>query len=281
MEKRIFDFSDSRLLAGAAALYELSMVAGTDGFSLLAADPTGTVLALKSWQFDNYDGGFDAVESDLRQILGSESLLQQPFSRVRCAVFNRWATLVPRRLFNAAELPSYFQLLMPAGEYDYQYESLHDLDCFLVYAVEKNTAELLQRNFPTLAVTHLAAPVLQKALELAGSDSPVVFVNIRNEVAQVAAFERGNLLFYNSFSYDKASDLLYFVLLTYEQCRLNPDQIPLMLSGTMLPDSEIYKLLYRYIRNIGFAPATERYYLPPEAQPLPDHFFFDLFSLKS
>ncbi len=280
MEKRIFDFTDSRLLAGAAALYELSVVAGTDGFSLLAADPTGAVLALKSWHFDNYDGGFDAVEPELRQIFDGEALLKEPFSRIRCAVFNRSATLVPRRLFNADQLPAYFQLLLPPGDWEYHYEALPTLDCFLVYALEKNTAGLLRRNFPATIITHLAAPLIQKTLEIISPDEQLILVNLRNEVAQIVAFERGNLLYYNTFSYDKASDLLYFVLLAFEQCRLNPEHIPLLLAGTVLQDSEIYKLLFRYVRNIRFAPAPDRYQLPPEAQPLPDHLFFDLFSLK-
>lgn len=281
MDKRIFDFSDSRLLAGAAALYELNVVAGTDGFSFLAADPTGAILTLKAWHFDNYDGGFEQTDTDLRAILASESVLQSAFSRVRCAVFNREATLVPRRLFNPDALNSYFQLLLPPGDYEYGYEALPNLDCYLVYALDKRVGDLLLKYLSVQNITHLASPLLQKALDVVSIDATAVVVNLRNEVAQVMAFERGNLLFYNTFSFDKAGDLLYYVLLAYDQCRLSPDRIPVWLAGEALPDAEIYKQLYRYIRQIRFVAAPTNYHWPAEAPPVPEHMFFDLFCLKS
>lgn len=281
MDKRIFDFTDSRLLAGAAALYELNVVAGTDGFSFLAADPTGAVLTLKAWHFDNYDGDFEPADTDLRAILASEPVLQSSFSRVRCAVFNRQATLVPRRLFSPDALSSYFQLLLPQGDFEYGYEALPNLDCYLVYALDKRVGDLLLKYLPAQNITHLASPVLQKALDVVTIDATGLLVNLRNEVAQVMAFERGNLLFYNAFSFDKASDLLYFVLLAYDQCRLSPDRIPLWLAGEALPDSEIYKQLYRYVRHVRFVAPPGNYHWPTEAPQVSDHMFFDLFCLKS
>lgn len=281
MEKRIFDFTDSRLAAGDAALYELGVAAGTDGFSFLVADPVGAVLALKAWHFDNYNGDFPAVESLLRQVLGSEWLLTAAYSRARCAVFNRQATLVPRRLFAADQLPSYLQLLLPAGDHVFGYAELPALDCFLVYALDAATDGLLRRNFPGAQITHLAVGWLHKCHELAPAGSARVFVNLRYEIAQIAVFERRNLLFYNAFNFDTANDFLYFALLAYDQCRLDPQETPLLLTGDLLEESAIYRQLYAYIRHLEFAESPGRYQLPPELSALPAHFFFDLFSLKS
>lgn len=281
MEKRIFDYTDSRLAAGDAALYELSVVAGADGFSFLAADPVGAVLALKAWHFDNYNGDFPAVEPALRQILGSEPLLATSYSRARCAVFNQQATLVPRRLFAADQLPAYLQLLLPAGDHVFGYAELPAMDCFLVYALDSAADGLLRRNFPGAQLTHLAVGWLQKCHELAPAGSAYVFVNLRYEVAQVAVFERRNLLYYNTFSFEAAADFLYFALLAFDQCGFNPEQTPLLLTGDLLEESEIYRLLHGFVRHLRFATGPERYQLPADLSALPAHFYFDLFSLKT
>ena len=83
-------------------------------------------------------------------------------------------------------------------------------------------------------------------------------------------------MFFNTFYFSKPSDLLYFVLLTYKQFELNPLEIPLTLSGNVLEDSEIYKLLVRYIRTLRFAELPEGFKLPEHSKNLQPHFWFDL-----
>lgn len=281
MDKRSFEYTDSRLETGAAALYELNVVAGTDGFSFLAADPTGTILSLKSWHFDPYEDTDQGPSSAIARILDKEPLLNAVFSHVRYAVFGAETTLVPRRLFNHDELPAYFRLLLPPGDFEFGHSALPDFDCYLAYAVEQELASVLRQRFPAAQNMHLAAPVLTRALKIISIDSTGVMANLRHGVVQIVALERGNLLFYNTFKFDTASDLLYFVLLVYDQCWLNPDQVPLYLAGELLPDSEIYKVLYRYIRHLNFVGPPLNYFWPHDVAAPPDHLFFDLYSLKS
>lgn len=67
--------------------------------------------------------------------------------------------------------------------------------------------------------------------------------------------------YYNSFKYKNQDDLLYYVLLVYKMLDLSVDSYPLTLTGLVEKDSEIFKLLYQYIRNIHI----EEFTLPLES----------------
>lgn len=56
--------------------------------------------------------------------------------------------------------------------------------------------------------------------------------------------------FYNSFHYKNKEDLLYYIMLVYKMLDLKTDSYPLILSGMIEKESEFFKLLYQYIRNI-------------------------------
>ena len=57
-------------------------------------------------------------------------------------------------------------------------------------------------------------------------------------------------IFFNSFDYKSKEDILYYLLFTFSELSLNPDNIHLVCCGLIDLDSELYALLYNYIRNI-------------------------------
>jgi len=280
MDKQVFDFQYPGFSAGSAGQCTLNIVMGTEGFSLLAVARNGEIRALKSWQFANPGRDFQDAESNLRHVFGSEPVFSYPFERVRCAFFNLNATLVPRRLFDADDLAAYFKILLRPAEYEYRYDELPEFDCFLVYAIEPLVARMCGQYFPEAQLSHLAVPLLKNLRGVARRDDCEVFVNIRNQAAQVFVFDRQNLVFYNAFQYSKPSDLLYFVLLAYEQFRLNTSEITLTLCGNLVEDSDTFRLLYRYIQQVRFLTLPEKFVLPESADTLPAHYWYDLFCLQ-
>lgn len=78
-------------------------------------------------------------------------------------------------------------------------------------------------------------------------------------------------VYLNAFNYTNQDDLLYYVLLVYQKLFLSVDSFPLTVSGLVEEDSEIYKLLYQYIRNISIAdfelPLEENIELSSVVQP--------------
>ncbi len=257
----------------------LRLVVGVQGASLWVNNNERT-LALKSWQLPGTDLSYQNVESDLRGIFGSERLLDMDFATKRCALASAACTLVPRRLFDPQNLEHYFKMLLrESGERDYGFEKLEAFDCYLVWTVDRGLMRLCSHYFPMENIGHLAGPLLNAYQSLSPTEGYAVFANLRGQKVQIAVFERQNLAYFNAFDFSKPSDLLYYILLAYKQFELNPLDIPLTLSGTLLEDSEIFRLLLRYVRPMRFPPLTEGFKLPEEAKGLPAHYWFDISTL--
>jgi hypothetical protein len=275
-----FSFQSELLNADAAASGSLRAVVGCEGVSLWANDAAGETLAVRSWQFSSKEIGFQAIESELRQVLGGEKLLTMPFGTTRCAFSHPQATLVPRRLFSPDALPTYFELLVKSNaEWQYGFEELADLGCVLVWAVEPDLTKICGQYFPSENLRHLAAPLLRAWRAAASASGASIFANLRGQSVQLAVFDRQNLGFYNTFPFLKPSDLLYFVLLAYEQSGLRPLEVPLVVSGPLLEDSEIYRLLHRYVDAVRFSPLPAEVRLPDGEPSLPAHGWFDVLSI--
>jgi len=275
----VFSFQSESLNPTLATSSALRMVVGLHGVSLLVKNDQ-KILALKSWQIPGTEQSFQAVESALRGVFGSERLLDLQYNSKACALSCPASTLVPRRLFDPENLGQYFKLLLRDGpERTYGFEKLEIFDCYLVWAAETGLVQLCRHYFSSENIRHLAAPLLQSYHSLSPTEGYTVFANLRGQKVQVAVFERRNLVFFNAFDFTKPNDLLYYVLLAYKQFDLNPLDVPLTLSGTLIEDSEIFKLLLRYIRPMRFPPLAEDLQVPSEAKNLPVHYWFDLAAL--
>ncbi len=64
------------------------------------------------------------------------------------------------------------------------------------------------------------------------------------------------LQFFNSFSVRDPLDCLYFILQAIERVKIDTPNIPVWLSGQFVEDSQLYKLLEQYIKNLSLAPAS-------------------------
>lgn len=277
----VFSYQSDLLNPEMAAACVLRMIVGVNGVSLTAANGE-KVLALKSWSISGSERDFQSVESELRAIFGAEPLLDLPFREKYCYLSTAASTLVPRRLFDPNSVEKYFKMLLREGQgRSYGFEPLDLFDCHLVWAADDSLFQLCTHYFPQANIKHLAVPLLRAYTALAPADGYAVFANLRGQRVQIAVFERQNLAFFNVFDYSKPNDLLYYVLLAYKQFNLDPLEIPLTLSGTLLEDSEIFKQLTRYIRPLRFPPLVPGYQWPEAANALPKHYWFDLSSLGS
>ena len=59
-------------------------------------------------------------------------------------------------------------------------------------------------------------------------------------------------MFYNIFEYQTKEDFIYYILFTLEQLDLSTETTNISIIGAINEQSELYKILYTYIRNISF-----------------------------
>jgi len=280
MDRHFLDRNGGILNTESASEAHLYAVLGAESLSMLAMNATEEILAVETWQYAGAGKSFALIHQDVRRILRDADLWGLPYGQVHGFLFHPKATLIPRRLFQHGELSGYFNLLLEPGDYVYAYEELPEFDAYLVQATEKAHASLYADIFPQTRARHLAVPLLRYVRDIAGAEEHTIFLNLRHQTAQIIVLERQNLLFYNTFPFASASDLLYFVLLAYDQFRIRPSDLPLSVAGNILQDSELYRTLYRFVQELRFAAPPDHFKLPTKTDSLPGHCLVDLLCLK-
>lgn len=271
-----FSFQSSDLQEKDAATADLKLVVGAEGLTLSISRGT-QLLALRTWQLPLSEKQNSHWEITLGSVLGTEKLLEWNYASKICAFSTLEATLVPKRLFNPDDLAPYFKLLLKdVSRYQFGYSLIPSIDGYLVWAISKEVYGLVSPYFDHHQCMHLAEALINSLTLKAPTDHFGVYGNIRGQGLQVLVFDRGQLAYYNYFQFSNPSDLLYYLLLAYKQFDLSPLHLPLNISGTLVEDSEIYRLLQRYFRKIILLRPESGLIFPPEAQNLPDHFWFDV-----
>ena len=77
-----------------------------------------------------------------------------------------------------------------------------------------------------------------------------VFVNVNDGFIDVLYFRDKKLEFYNSYDYNSIEDVLFYLLFSFSELKLNPDEIHTVFSGSIDLDSKLYELIYTYVRNV-------------------------------
>ena len=276
MDKHTYCYHSEELNREKAQNALLKLLVGVDGVSMLAVGRDGEILGLEAHQMLRKKFDADFFSTELQEFFSNREMLNLPFSRVEAAISVPAVTLVPNRLFSADNLNTYFKLLQdPVANMVFGYEAMENHGCHLVWGADPSFQSFINRFQPK----HLASFLIRKYKNRLNDAGKSVFLNVKGNQAQITFFDKSDLLFYNTFEVIKPNDLLYFVLLTYDQFRADPESLPLQVSGSIMEDAEYYKALYRYIGNIRFIEPDQQLNLPQNQDKLPNHFWFDLFAM--
>jgi hypothetical protein len=190
--------------------------------------------------------------------------------------------LVPTKFFNENDRRVYFRNLTELSVNDaIEVDTLRNIDFKNLYAVDASYLKQVITLFPNARIYHYLSPLILGCQHLAETlTGHQVFANVRDGRVQLLFFDGRNLIFANSYTFKTPQDFVYFILLIYEQFKLNPEKIPLSLSGSMTEASELYRFAYRFIRHIHWVSVPDYFQLGNQFAGIPPHFYFDLFSIK-
>ncbi|MBL7775386.1 MAG: DUF3822 family protein, partial [Saprospiraceae bacterium] len=262
MKKHSLQLDSARLNDQNAPQCDAQLVFGINSLSVMATDSAKNLCALETWEYAELEQNPELWKHQVRQIFQNNPILNLPFRTKAAVLFHPNVTLVPRRMFQADAMERYFKLLLQPGDYQFDFEEMPEFGACMLFATPEEQYRLFQQFFPETQLRHLATSLLHYFRKMAGLEKHIIFVHLRHHTAQIAVFERQNLLLYNSYSFDTATDLLYFVLLVFDQFRFSPQEVPLAVSGNILRDSELFRMLYRFIREIRFAVPPVQYKAP-------------------
>lgn len=210
-------------------------------------------------------------------ILHDDIILAKPFLEVHAAVSNISFSIFPREFAGKELINDWYEKFAVSGDDLEIFNShLEDIDAELVYTVSNSLLNDIKSTFGNFTLSH---SVTKQITELSNySSDKTVYCNVHSNYMQLIVLRDRKLMFANIFLYQTPEDFGYYLLATYKQLHLDPESVPIVLSGEIMKQSQIYQIMFKYIRHINFIkpPGAMKFH---SDYPFPAHFYFSLFCL--
>lgn len=213
---------------------------------------TNTIEFLKIIYFEKKVTPFELL-NDLKHNIESNTDFEQDFDTVLCIYQNELSCLVPKDLFNENNLADYLKFNAKILKTDFiNYDTMPTNSSVNVYVPLVNINNYIFDVFGSFDYKHASTVLIETLLQLTPKDTSVFHVNVNASTFEIIYINDSKLEFYNTFEFITKEDFIYYILFTFEQLKLNPETVKVVLSGLITKESEPYEMLYKYVRHVAF-----------------------------
>ena len=236
---------------------KLSIQVSLNGLSFCVADSVSKEILYGDKQVFPEELNPIAVLKELEQLFQKHGLTSKVFDEVVVIHSNTLFTMVPKPLFNVAELPHYLKFnskVLPTDTL--AYDEIKNQDIVNVYVPYTNINNYIYELFGEFSFFHNGSILVQSLLNsYAKTKETICFVHVGKRQLDITVTSGKNLKLYNSFLYETKEDFVYYLLFVLEQLALDTETVPVKFFGAIAEDDPRYQLCYRYIKHVTiFAP---------------------------
>jgi hypothetical protein len=260
--------------------YHLILQIGSDGLLLAVfAKEKNKYIAFEYYSFQQVYNS-DLI-SDLFELASKESkIISLKYHSVCCSVVNNLSTIVPGALYEDDQKKKYlkFNTGLQGDEFIFA-DDIKNLDAKNIFAISAQLKTKLDSMFRKVSYRHFSTGLIDALLtQNRNQTQKKLYVHIQSSHFEVIVIEGKNLLYYNTFNYHSAEDLIYYLLFACEQLKLNPEKTETIIIGEIERASAIYTLAQKYIRTLKFGERSDNADYSYQLQTFPKHFYFSLFN---
>jgi hypothetical protein len=278
MAKKLFDIN----VAGKTPdwkLCRLFLEAGRHNFLYVVMDAAKEVVHLSYYEVEGESQ--PALAQEIREIIDAEDVLKQHF-RETVVLYNfPESQFIPEAFFNVninADMDGLVQGDLNRGIR--LSEKLQGYNLYNVFHVPAELHQLLKEQYRGNQYWHYYTwwmKCSQAQLLPALESMQVVFYPA---FILVAAVKDKQLQLVQQFNYHTAEDVVYHLLNTCAQLRLEPANVQVRLAGMIDASSAVFNEIQKYFGNASpdFYPAISS---TPELQEYPSHFFSPILKLAA
>ncbi|RKS14047.1 DUF3822 family protein [Flavobacterium sp. 120] len=232
---------------------KLSIQVSLTGLSFCCFDTlNSTVTSFNEVHFETFHKA-TKIEDLFADAFRDHPELKDSYDEILVIHNNNLSTFVPEPLFDENFLGSYLQYNTKVFETDFfAFDEIPNYQMNAVYIPYVNINNFFIDQFGAFDYKHANSILVSKLLIASkNKDEKKMFVHINTGHFEIIVVQNQKLLLFNSFDYNTPEDFLYYILFTAEQLNLNPENFPLELIGNIDPESDYYKIAYKYIRNVS------------------------------
>lgn len=211
-------------------------------------------------------------------MIDHNAFLKNKFNSVSASISHQINTLIPNILYdknNGKNLLAFDQDLLQ-NEQEYS-DWIPSIQAFNSYTIPVELTRCFDKHFEGISWKHDSSILIESLLrQFKLHEKKKIYLSIQNTYFEMVVLNGKKLIFFNNFSYQTAEDFIYYLLFTCEQLNLNPEKIPLVITGEILEESEVYKIVYKYIRHIEFSGRNSSYKYSFVFGDIKEHFHYKL-----
>ena len=233
---------------------KLSIQFNLDGFSFcITNSTTKEVIYFSEYLFEEKQITPENLLNKIEEIFKTDEYLQKDFSSVLVIHQNNLFTLVPTPYFSENKISEYLNFNIKTLATDFiAFDDIQCVNAKNVYIPYVNINNYLFQNFGGFEYKHHLTVFIETLINLSNYDEKKVFVNVSKSSIDIVVMRNKQLEFSNTFNFQTKEDFIYYILFTFEQLKLDVEEVKLYFTGDIELESEIYKITYHYIRNIFF-----------------------------
>lgn len=232
---------------------KLAVRIGQDGFSFCITDTlNNNILSVDEVDFASAAKS-SSPEENFWKAFVENPVLTKSYDEIAVVHENCYNSFVPTALFDEHYLGSYLQYNTKVFESDFfTYDELPNYEMNNVYIPFVNINNFLIDQYGTFDYRHTSSVLVSKLLDMSKNiDERQVFAHFDRGRFELVIVQNQKLLLFNSFEYQAKEDFIYYLLFAAEQLSLNPEIFKLQLLGNITEDSEIFRIAFKYIRNVS------------------------------
>ena len=261
-------------------LYWIFQISESDISYTLLDTSSNTFIGLQKCSWDNKLAHQSAAERQLSEVLPDLAFLPNSSQKSLFSINNEVYTIIPKSLFEKNQLENYLKLNFSAEKLENTIphaQLVESIQAYIVYAVPMYIQETIQQKFDHLKFSHHTSSLIEMNL-LRHSKESMLSINMKDAAFDLYGQNEGHFSYMNSFSYASAEDVVYYLLYVMEQLELDRNSIEISLYGEIEENSQVYELLFTYLKNVRLGGQIHQMNYSPVLQKIQTHHHYSLFS---
>lgn len=158
------------------------------------------------------------------------------------------STLVPSGSFVEAQAHQHLALTQSADlNLGVLHETIPSLDVEMLYAQDPEKSDVLMKHFPQAKCFDARTVFLNGiARRSTTNGSPSLHLQIWENEMDIALFEKGNLMLFNSHYFSSAEDVLYHCIFALDRAEIDRNKVEVQVSGAVEEGGDLSDLLAKY-----------------------------------
>lgn len=191
-------------------------------------------------------------------------------------------TLVPEALYSQSNQKDYLnQLTVIDNTLPVVADYIKSAKAYLVYQVSQNVLDFLKECPQHAILHHHAAIFIEYHQEKLISQPSEVYIHFEENLFNCIVFVNNQLVYSNNQSFLSSSDAIYFILAIFQRLGLDPNEQTIIISGRIMPYSDLYNTIMRFILNVQWFESNEDINISLQEDSSIQHLFSDLIRLSA